>query len=131
MKLSASFPARLTTLFLLALTAHAAIKPANPRTKTKQRNLKGVNLVSKSLSDRHTPTRYLKLQKFMQEYSKKAGVELDMNPSGKRKLSLSKIFSFLGLGYKTVYFFGWGISCLGRFWEKLSLRKQFFVNFLL
>ena len=87
---------RILVLFaLLSMERHCAIKKM--RGRKRGRKLTGVNLVRKSLSERHMPSRYLKLKKFMQEYSKKAGVQLNLNPE-KRKLGMSNDLYYLVVG---------------------------------
>ena len=49
------------------------------------RNLKVVELDTNTLTDKHMPSRYLRLKKFMKTYSKKAGVQL-ADPNAHRKL---------------------------------------------
>lgn len=88
--------ARMLLLFaLMSLEGHCGIKKM--RGGKRGRKLSGVNLVHKSLSERHMPSRYLKLKKFMQEYSKKAGVKLNMDPK-KRKLGMSNDLYLLVVG---------------------------------
>ena len=49
------------------------------------RNLGNVKLSSQNLSEKHIPSRYLKLKNFITKYSKKAGVKLGSGDA-KRKL---------------------------------------------